>query len=490
MSTFSGISTALSLLIAQRTALNVAGQNVANANTDGYTRQRADMGAVSTVQVASMFSTGDGVGAGVKVTTISRAADPFLDTKLRSQTSGASYLAVRAQAYSTLESGLGEPTDNGLSTQLQTFWDDWHDVGNTPDTISTRSVLLDDARQLVDSIHTQYQNVVTQWTDARTTTTALVDQTNALAANVADLNKRILDITIAGGQANELADQRDAAITQLAGLVGATTQTRDNGQVDVYVGGNALVFGGASHALALAGAQDFSQTAGYATDGTVITPHPDDVHLEWADKPGQVVTPTGGSVAGQLTVLASAATDGSGTGGILAEAALRLDEVATTLATQVNALHETAYTVGGDLGGAFFTTLDPAKGPAAMLLAVNIVTADQVAVAGDGLGANDVSVGQKIAALGTATDGADAVWGKAVVEVANRSAAAQSRSKVSEAARASAEQDQLANASVDTDEETVNMMAFQRAYEAAARVLTTLDEMLDTLINSTGRVGR
>ena len=98
MSTFSGISTALSSLIAQRTALDVAGQNVANANTDGYTRQRADLGAVSTVQVASMFSTGDGVGSGVRVTSISRATDPFLDAKLRSQTSGASYLAARASA--------------------------------------------------------------------------------------------------------------------------------------------------------------------------------------------------------------------------------------------------------------------------------------------------------------------------------------------------------------------------------------------------------
>ena len=500
MSTFSGISTALSSLIAQRTALDVAGQNVANANTDGYTRQRATLGAVSTVQVASMFSTSDGIGSGVQVNGISRADDPFLDTKLRTQTSGASYLAARAAAYSTLESGLGEPGDNGLSAQLQTFWNDWHDVSNTPDTISTRSVLLDDARQLTDMIRTQYQNVTTQWSDARTTTSSLVDQTNALAANVADLNKRILDITVAGGQANELADQRDTALTQLAGLVGATVQPRQDGQVDVYVGGNALVFGSSSHALALVGAQQFSQAAGWDTDGNPMPPQ--DVHLEWADSPGQRVVPTGGTIAGQLTVLAPAATDGSGTGGILTEAAKRLDEVATQLATSVNELHSTAKRVDGTDGGAFFTPLDPTdptyptagptppKGPAALLLSVALTTADQVAIAGDGLGNYDGSIGQKIAALGTSTTGADAQWSQAVVEIGNRSAAARSRSTVAESARASAEQDQLANASVDTDEETVDMISYQRAYEAAARVLTTLDEMLDTLINNTGRVGR
>ena len=323
MSTFSGISTALSSLIAQRTALDVAGQNVANANTDGYTRQRATLGAVSTVQVASMFSTSDGIGSGVQVNGISRADDPFLDTKLRTQTSGASYLAARAAAYSTLESGLGEPGDNGLSAQLQTFWNDWHDAANSTNTVAARSNLLNDARQLTDMIKDQYDNVATQWADARTTTSSLVDQVNALGANVTDLNKRILDITVAGGSANELADQRDQALTQLAGLVGATAQTRENGEVDVYVGGNALVFGGSSHALAVAGAQAFNQVTGYATDGTSITPQ--DVHLEWADSPGQRVVPTGGTVAGQLTILAPAAADDAGTGGILAEAAQRND---------------------------------------------------------------------------------------------------------------------------------------------------------------------
>ena len=190
----------------------------------------------------------------MQVTGISRAADPFLDTKLRSQTAGAATLATLSGAYSTLESGLGEPGASGLSAQLQTFWNGWHDVSNAADTISTRSVLLDDARQLTEMIHTQYQNVATQWADARTTTASLVTQTNTRAANVAVLNKRILDITNNGGNANELSDQRDQALTHLAGLVGATVQTRQDGQVDVYVGGDALVFGGASHAVALAGA--------------------------------------------------------------------------------------------------------------------------------------------------------------------------------------------------------------------------------------------
>ena len=493
MSTFSGISTALSSLIAQRTALDVAGQNIANANTDGYTRQRADMGAVSTVSVASMFSVSDGIGAGVRVTSISRADDPFLDAKLRSQTSGASYLAARAQAYSTLEAGLGEPTGKGLASQLSTFWNDWHDAANSTNTVAARSNLLNDARQLTDMIKDQYDNVATQWADARTTTSSLVDQVNALGANVADLNKRILDITISGGQANELKDARDSALTQLAGLIGAQAQTREDGEVDVYVGGNALVFGVGARSLTVTGAQDFSQATGYATDGSLLPDGPVSVSLTWADNPGQQVVPTGGTVAGMLTVLAPA-DPVNGTGGILAEAAKRLDQVATALATTVNAVYSGSLTVPtppattGTAVGDFFDLSTP--GPAALAISVKPQTAEEIGVADAAIGGYDASVAQKIADLATSVDGADATWSKAVVEIGNRSSAAQSRSTVAEAARASAEQDQLANASVDTDEETTNMIAFQRAYEAAARVLTTLDEMLDTLINKTGVVGR
>jgi flagellar hook-associated protein 1 FlgK len=493
MSTFSGISTALSSLIAQRAALDVAGQNVANANTEGYTRQRATLGAVSTVQVASMFSASNGAGAGVRVTGIARAADPFLDTKLRSQASGASFLAARAGAYATLEAGLGEPGDTGVATQLSTFWNAWHDVANSPDTVSTRAVLLDDARQLANMLHDRYAIVATQWADTRTTTASLVDQVNALAANVADLNRRILAITNSGGHANELADARDQALTQLAGLVGATPQTRQDGQVDVYVGGNALVFGVGSRSLALAGAQDFSQAAGYGTDGAPVTPQ--GVWLEWADKPGLQVVPTGGTIAGQLTVLAPA--DAVGTGGVLAEAAKRLDGVAATLAGTVNAVYNGSLPVADPPGspvspvGDFFTlgTVGFA-GPPALGLAVVPPTAEAIGVADPAVGGYDSSFALMIADLATSTTGADAVWSTTVVEIGNRSAAAASRSTVAEAARASAEQDQLANASVDTDEETAGMIATQRAYEAAAGVLTTLDSLLDTLINKTGTVGR
>jgi len=483
-STFSGLGTALSSLIAQRQALTVAGQNIANANTPGYTRQRVDLASMPGAQVPSMFATSDGVGMGTRVTGISRLSDQFLDTQLRSHTGTASYLAARADAYTTLETSLGEPSKTGLSSQLSTMWSAWHDVANSPDDQAARTVLLDNSRQVAETLNARYGDLQTQWQQARTTASTLVDQTNTLASNVADLNKRILDITNSGGSANELADQRDQLVTQLSGLVGATARQRPDGQLDVVVGGNMLVSAGNVRALAVTGPAAFSAATG---DAKAVPPVAgQNVRVVWADATSQDAALSGGRVAGLLSVLA--APDSTGTGGMLTEAAAQLDTVAQKLADQVNAVHQTGLTVAGTAGGDFFAV--PPTGSAAAGISVALTSPDQVAVAASGQGALDGSVGQKIAALADATDGPGAAWTSAVAQIGTQSASAGSRSTVAESARASAETAQQSGASVDTDEETVSMLAFQRAYQGAARVLTAMDEMLDTLINRTGTVGR
>lgn len=477
MSTFSGLGTALSSLIAQRQALDVAGQNVANANTVGYTRQRVTFSSVSAVQVPSMFSTNDGVGQGTRISSVDRLADVFLDAKVRVATSSSSYLAARGAAYATLESSLGEPGATGLATQLSDMWAAWQEVGNYPDKSSSRAVLLESSRAVAQRIGTLYDGVRTQWVQARQATVALVDEVNGAAESIADLNGRIAAITASGATAHELEDQRDLLVTRLSSLIGAVADRRPDGSMDVLVGGNALVRGTRPSALSVAGATSFDQATG--TPGQAVT-------VVWAQRPTQDVALTGGSVAGNLSVLAP--SDGTGAGGPLAETAARLDALATSIAAQVNALHGPALRPDGTPGGDFFTFT--AGLPAALGLTVALDDPAAVAVAAVGAGAFDGSVADQIGALGTAPGGPDAQWSTVVVDLGVRAASAASRAKVADVARTSAEQQQLSQASVDTDEETVNMLAFQRAYEGAARVLTAIDEMLDTLINRTGVVGR
>lgn len=478
MSTFSGLGTALSSLIAQRQALEVSGQNIANANTVGYTRQRAAMASLPAATVPSMFSTSNGVGIGTAVTGIDRLGDAFLDARVRNETSGASRLAAVATEYKTLETTIGEPKATGFSKDLSSFWSSWSDVVNDPTSDSARSVLLQRGKAVADRLSTMHQDIGTQWQQALTTTSALVTQVNTTAANVADLNTRILAITNAGGSANELMDQRDQLVTQLSGLVGASARIRDDGSVDVMVAGNALVSGSTANQLAVSGDSPASLGDAMAAGAPAVS-------IVWA-RNGNPSGIEGGRVAGLLTTLAPQSS-----GGMLTSAAAAVDEVATQVATTVNAIHTTGYTVDGygtgTPGGAFFT-FDPAN--PARSLAVAITDPDGIAVAGAGKGAHDSSVGREIAALAKSTSGADATWSAFVVDLGVQSASASSRATVAEAARSTASAAQLAQTSVDTDEETVNMLAFQRAYEGAARVLTAVDEMLDTLINRTGVVGR
>lgn len=474
MSSFSGLSTALSSLMAQRQALDVSGQNIANANTKGYTRQRVDMQSIQALTAPTMFSSQIGAGTGVRVVGIERLGDIYLDARLRAETGTASYTAARADALGRLETTLTEPADTGLSATLSTFWASWQDVANAPQDAAARKVVVGNAGNVAMQIADGYRAVQTQWTQARTTADTLTTEVNTTASSVAHLNEQIRSILVSGGSASELMDQRDQLITSLSGLVGAQARLREDGTVDVMVGGNALVRGDRANAITVQGSH---------TMGTAIAPAPggDPVRLVWSAT-GTSLSLDGGRLSATLESLAPSAD-----GGLLAQAADAWDAVATSLATTVNAVHTTGLTTTGAPGGDVFTFA--AGMPAALGLTVAI-TGDQVAAAASGAGAFDGTVADRISQLASAPGGPDATWRDFVVDLGVRTLSAERRASVTEAARKTAENLQLSQASVDLDEETVNMLAYQRAYEGAARVMTAIDEMLDVLINRTGVVGR
>jgi flagellar hook-associated protein 1 FlgK len=470
---FSGLSTALSSLIAQRQALEVAGQNIANANTVGYTRQRATLASVEALSAPSMFSVGLTTGNGTNVTSITRMGDIFLDARVRSQTGGASYAATRADAYNRLESTVAEPGDLGVSNALQTFWAGWEEVSNHPDTAASRNVLLEDAKALAQRISAGSAAVTTQWSQTRTELDAAVADVNTSASMVADLNQAIRGVLVSGGSANELVDKRSVLITGLAAKVGASAVERADGTMDVMVGGNALVRGDKSTAIAVS-------LNSYVMGSPVA--------VNWAGT-ALGIGADAGSVVGMVTALAPAVA-GTKNGGTIAEAAASYDQLATTLITQVNAQHKLAYTQGNVQGGDFFTSTQNALGVySASNLSVAITDPTDVAVAQAG-GGLDASMATAMAALGTTTTGPDATWSVFVTNLGVMSKSATQRATITEATRSNAEGLQMSNASVDVDEESTNMLSYQRAYEGAARVLTTIDSMLDTLINRTGLVGR
>jgi len=469
MSTFSGLGTAASALAAARRGMDVVGQNIANQATEGYTRQRVSTSAIAAVAQSGRFSLGALPGHGVSVDGIARLGDALLDARVRDAAGAAGFWSARALAATTAETALAEPTEHGLSARLSQFWSAWQDLGNTPDQGAAAATVLQSASELATRIAGGYRAVATQWADARQSAERTVAQLNTAASQIAQLNTEIRDALGAGRSANELIDRRDALVQTTARLAGARGTLEADGTMTVRVDGNALVAGGDARSLSLAGPVTIEQ-------GGALS-------VSWSGADGFAVSVEGGELGGLLSVLAPADD-----GGTLARLAESYDNVARALASTVNERHRAGVTSAGQPGGDFFAL--SASGPAALGLTVAVGSASDLAVARPGGGPLDSSNADAISQIGHSAGGPDAIWADVVAGFAVATAGDIQRATLSDVASTAALGAQRSVAGVDGDEETISLLTFQTAYQAAARVLTAVDESLDVLINRTGLVGR
>jgi flagellar hook-associated protein 1 FlgK len=347
-----------------------------------------------------------------------------------------------------LESGLGEPGDNGVAAALSSYWSAWHDVANNPGDGAARSQLIARAEALTGALGSQARLVGTEWSDQRVRLDALKTEINTTAGDLAKLNETIRAGKTSAAEVGTLEDQRDQLTLRLAELAGATSTTATDGTVEVRVGGAVLVSGNTATTLSVSGGAAIGDPVSLSVGGTAVT----------------VATGAVGAVTGLMDRT-------------LPDYLGRLDSFAAELATAVNSQHAQGFDRTGAPGVAFFT------GTTAATLKVALTGPDQVAaasVAGTLDGSN-----------------ADALGELATVDESYRRLITDFGSSVASATRVAANQQVLTDqvdgarealSGIDLDEEMVQMLTYQRAYEAAARVLTTVDSVLDTLINRTGLV--
>ena len=473
MSTFGALNAAYRGLSAAQQAMDVAGQNIDNAGTDGYTRQRTEQSSIGPAARTASAAATPQVGQSVSVDAISRLGNSLLDASVRTTASLSGYAAQRSSAYQSIEATLQEPGSNGVSAQLQSFWASWQDVGNHPGDPAAASALIQNGKQLAAKISSGYSALSAQWSSTRTQTQTMVTSLNDAAKRVATLNATIRASLASGSQANELIDARAKLTETIASLAGGMVREQSDGTVTVYLGGNALVTGDTARAVELTG-------AGSMTDASSGAPS-----LAWADRPSVEVGLDGGTIAGNLSVLAP--TPAGGSGGPIAETAARYSALASSLARSVNALHASGQTTSGATGLNFFS-LDPALPPA---LGLGVIPSDAsgIAAGAAGAGAFDGSTADAIAQISTAAGAPDSQWSAFVSGLGSASQAAQQQETTTATAATQAKSTQAAGASVSLDEESMHLMASQHAYQAAARVMSAIDQTLDTLINHTGTVG-
>ena len=455
MSNFDGLRIALSSLYAQQKAMQVTGQNIANVNTEGYSRQRVEMTADSGPVTPAIQSRYTGTGAGVLTGDTTRLRDQFLDVRSYQEHAVDAGLQQSQTVLSRVELAFDEPSDDGLSKLISGFLASFDDVANNPDDLAARAQLVEQGKTVAAGFTQLDAALATQRTSSISELDALVGEVNGAAAQIAELNQNITSAINNGFSPNELMDQRDQLVAQLAEKVGVTVQNGDHGQIDVFVGGTALVRGPKASALKVDVGTDPAQT----------------VRVTWASDN----YPAG--VSGTAGGMLSAVND------VIPRYRTGLAAVAQQLASDVNALHHTGYALDGSAGLDFFTTDSTGQ------VVVNpAIVADPTLVAASGIAGatRDGSVAQQIAELTGVGDS----YQQLVVKLGVESQAVNRRVDVQASIVQHVDAAREATSGVNLDEEMTNMLQFQHAYDAAARFLTAVDQTLDTLINSTGLVGR
>lgn len=333
---FGTLNLAASSLQAQMTGVTVSGQNLANVNTPGYSRQRVDLTSATAINTAVGIE-----GTGVNVADIQQTINALLNSQIQNQNSVSGYWNGQQTTLQSAQDALGEflngtsstnstgatsATSSGLSTQLNGLFSAFQSLATSPTSTSARQALIGQAQTLAttfNQISTQLGSLKTSLNSSLTTD---VGSANKLLSDIANLNKQISTSEFSGSSANDLRDAREQDLEHLGSLVNFTSSTATNGSVDISVGGQNLV-------------------SGYQVADTLQTYDSGNGNLYVQTTSGGVpLTLTGGSIQGTID-----ARDGT-----LATLSGNVDNLAGTLITQVNGIHNAGYSMTGSTGASFF----------------------------------------------------------------------------------------------------------------------------------------
>ncbi|WP_195962680.1 flagellar hook-associated protein FlgK [Clostridium tyrobutyricum] len=242
---FSIFNTAKSGLFSQQTAVNVTSHNIANANTEGYSRQRANMVTTTPYTMPSMNgAAGAGqIGTGVTVSSIDRIRDIFLDYQYRIENGVNGHFTGRDKYLSQVENVLNEPGDTGLSSLMGNFFDSWQNLNTSPTNNTT--VVAQQALQLTDSINHTYSQLNDLVGNAQEGIKTDVLEINQIIDQLNNINQQIRDVNISGNNPNDLMDKRDLFLDKLSGKFGISVDSKSYDGIDVTTT-NSSIYGSAS----------------------------------------------------------------------------------------------------------------------------------------------------------------------------------------------------------------------------------------------------
>ncbi len=473
-------------LIAAKKSLETTGHNISNVNTEGYSRQRVHQQTNAPINKSGLIQ-----GTGARVRAIERTHDPFVEKRLQKATSQESYAKYRYEEMSQVENIFNEVDNEGLNNILNRFYNAFRELSSQPDNETMRSVVRDtanlavkDFKRINDSLETLSRNIDLKIEGE-------VKDINAIAKNITKLNVKIAELEASGTETGDLRDQRDLAVRELSKSFRIHTYTDNHNQFIVSaVGVGTIVAGGSAQELATSATGEGNSSSGL--DGST--------EVFFKTRPSQKITDKFKS--GRLSTLIKVRN------GDIKNLREEMDQIAFDFANSVNAIHRKGYVSrpletgpngevsnfdkkGPTTGINFFEISDNPKGAIISLKLSDAVEEDisniVTALSPNAPGDNRISLAisklqhEKFVADGTATleEQYLKTIGNVGVEVGKSKLDAEQMTGI----RTQVETMKERISGVSLDEETANMVRYQHAYDAAAKVMATANEMFDTVLS-------
>ena len=483
-STFFGLSVGYKGLAAQQRALDVTGHNIANANTPGYTRQNVIMEASPANKVFEGY-----IGTGVTITDFRRIKEDFVDIQMRTENKALGEWETKDNLISKLEVIFSEPSDSSMRSVLDQFWESWQTLSKNPESVAARTDVMQRGITLTNTFNHMDAQFVDLQIDINKGIGLKVKEINTQARQIRDLNLQIMKAEAEGRTANDLRDKRDLLLEQLSKNISIDVIEDEFGAVNVSVGGKILV------SRAVLGEIRFKDNN--PLDPTSAT-------LEWYEPISNTAQGSvrlgGGILKGYLDVRDD----------VIPNYQNKVSLLAQTIVEEVNTLHRAGFGLDKNTGRDFFTVTNPLADFSAQNMQVNpdIVkninfiaaavgvedpddpTADPAVYQGDNSNALAIARLKNKLTMSNGVASFDDFYMSTIGQVGVQG---QETHQMVENTRYLLEQ--LVNqresvSGVSLDEEMTNMIKYQHAYAAAARVITAMDEMLDVLVNRLGMAGR
>jgi flagellar hook-associated protein 1 FlgK len=446
-------------LNANQLGISVTGQNIANVNTPGYSRQRVNL-----AESAPTSFGRNAVGTGVSIQGVQSFRDLFIGSRIQTETGIAGRLSAERDALSPVEAALQGSENGGLNNALNGFFGAFRDLEANPNSVPLRGIIAQKAQNLTNAFQTTRNRLdgIRKGIDGEIRTT--VDQVNSLSTKIANLNKQIKLNDGLGGNTSALQDQRSELATQLSELTGARSADNGDGTITLTIGeGRALVSGDVAYQLETQNTPPLGLAA--ITIG------------------GQPATFDEGKIRGLQNAISFTTSSIDS-----------LDGLAASVVERVNTLHTSGTDLDGNAGVNFFDATPPVTAAnisvnAAIINDPRLVVASPLTQPGQsGTVAGEIAnlLTDPNNTVGSRSGSFSTIFGSLVSEAGEQVRNAEDGLQTQGVILSQAIAQRDAVSGVSLDEEAINLLQYQKAFEAAARFLKVADEMTQTILSLAG----